>query len=340
MTTGSQRAEMAVTYRGSGQPGRPVDRRTGAIDRVPPLPPDTPRQRRSGRMWLAAWQIARWLPEPVAFGIAEIAGRLGARRGGRLRARVAANLSHVVGADTLDATVNAAFGSYARYWVEAFRAADIGADDIHDRVTTDGMDLLDDVLAHGRGAVVLLAHHGSWDIAARWAEAHEYHLAVVAEVVRPQALFARFVALREQIGLEVVPLVPRRTGGTRGIPARLGEVLADNHLVGLLSDRDLSGTAPLVEFFGRSCHLPIGPAVLARRHRAPVVPISMLQRPGRRWHLQVLQPRWLHTVPLGEAHRAVAAALEDLIRLDPAQWHAFQPIWPTDGAAGTQHAPP
>jgi lauroyl/myristoyl acyltransferase len=323
-------------YRGTGVPGRRVDRRPGAAGRVPPRRPDTRRQRLTGAVWLAAWQVARRLPEAVAFGIANVAARVAVWRGGAGGARLRANLARVVDPADLDAAVVDAHRSYARYWVEAFRAADIGEDDIARRVTTDGFEHLDAVLDEGRGAIVLLAHHGSWDIAARWAEVHGYHLAVVAEIVRPRRLFARFVELREAMGLEVVPLEPRARIGGRGIGARLGEVLADNHLVGLLTDRDLSGRAPLVDFFGAPCRIPIGATVLAKRNDAPIVPITMLQRPGRRWHLQVLEPRRVHDLEIHEAQRQVAAALEEIIGLDPTQWHAFQPIWPdpvpSDGA--------
>lgn len=331
---GSQGATRVPSYRGSGVVGRAVDRRPGAVDRVPERRPDTWRERLVGTLWLAAWQLARWVPEAVAFRLAEAAALLAARRGGDGRDRVRTNLARVVGADDLDTTVTRAYRSYARYWVEAFRAADIGAADISARVDARGLDLLDDVLEQGHGAIVLLAHHGSWDVAARWAEVHRYHLAVVAEIVRPRALFARFVRLREEMGLEVVPLEPRRSIGGRGVGSRLGQVLGDNHLVGLLTDRDLSGRAPLVDFFGEPCRLPVGATVLAKRYRAPIVPTAMLQLPGRRWRLQILEPRWLHDLEIHDAQQQVATALEEIIRLDPAQWHAFQPIWSTPEPAG------
>lgn len=315
-------------YRGSGHVGQAVDRRPGAAERIPRDQSDRPRQKLVGALWTVGWQIMRWLPEAVAFGLADLASVLAARRGGPTRQRVRANVAHVVGPSEIDAAVDAAYRSYARYWVESFRAADIGVDDINARVTTGGFDHLDTVLDQGCGAIVLLAHHGSWDIAARWAETNAYHLAVVAEVVRPHLLFRRFVRLRETMGLEVVPLMPRAGLAGRGIATRLAEVLRDNHLVGLLTDRDLSGRAPLVDFFGAPCRIPVGPVVLAKRTRAPIVPITMLQRPGRRWHLQVLAPRQVHDLEIHEAQQQVADALEELIRLDPTQWHAFQPIWP------------
>jgi KDO2-lipid IV(A) lauroyltransferase len=333
VTSGTREPAVArdSAYRGTGHPGRPVDRRPGAAERIPPGRPDRLRQRVAGAVWCTAWELVRWLPEPVAFALADLGGRVAARRGGTTRDQVRANLSRVVAPDELEASVDAAYRSYARYWVEAFRAADLSDEDVRRRVTSERFDVLDAVLEEGRGAIALLAHHGSWDVAARWAEAVGYHLAVVAEVVRPLRVFRRFVRLREAIGMEILPLVPRTGLGGRGIATRLGEVLEENHLVGLLTDRDLSGNAPLVDFIGAPCRLPVGAVVLAKRTGAPIVPIALLQRPGRRWHMRALEPLRVHDVEIHEAQQRVARALEEIIRLDPTQWHAFQPIWPAVG---------
>ncbi len=320
----------AQPYRGSGHSGAPVDRNPGAVERIPPpRRPETLRERLVGLVWAAAWGLARAVPEVVAFGVADVAGRSAHRVGRARRATVRANLARVVDASDLDRTVREAFRSYARYWVESFRASDLDPGELDRRTTTGGFAHLDGVLAQGRGAIILLAHHGSWDVAARWAESHRYHLAVVAEVVRPRSLFAKFVRLREDIGLEVVPL---RRGAD--LVSRLGEVLEANHLVGLLTDRDLTGNAPVVQLFGGPTRVPMGAAVLSRRTGTPIVPITMLQRPGRCWHLQVLPAIETEGLTVTEAHQAVVAGLEALISLDPPQWHAFQPVYLHDGSSG------
>lgn len=327
----------AARYRGSGHRGAPVDRNPGAVQRLPAdARPEGWRLRVTAVVWNAAWELARRLPEPLVYAAAEVSSRIAYRLAADTRRRVRANLRRVVAPERLEATVRGAFRSYARYWVEAFRAADLDAGDIDRRTTTAGFEHLDDALEQGRGVVVLLAHHGSWDSAARWAETHGYHLAVVAEVLRPRALFAKFVRLREAIGLEVVPL---HHGSTS--MSRLADVAAANHLLGLLTDRDLSGKAPVVRLFGDDARIPLGPVILSRRTGAPIVPITMLQRPGRRWHLQVQPPVPVDGMSLAEAAQRVAAALEELIRLDPAQWHAFQPLWLADlsaSAAGGDRA--
>ena len=317
---------MNTHHRGSGHPGVPVDRNPGAFDRIPADDrPEGLKLKLTATVWSLAWEAGRRLPEALVYAIADLAALALHRLASGTRERVRRNLSRVVGPDALDQTVRDAFRSYARYWAEAFRAADISPDQVRSRTTSEGFEHLDAALDQGRGAVVLLAHHGSWDTAARWAETTGYHLAVVAEVVRPRALFRKFVHLRESIGLEVVPL---QRGST--MTSRLGEVAAANHLVGLLTDRDLTGRAPVVQFFGEDARIPVGPVVVSRRTGAPIVPITMLQRPGRRWHVHALPPVAIDGLDMAAASQAVASALEELIRLAPEQWHAFQPVWLAD----------
>lgn len=331
----------AARCRGSGWPGVPVDRRPGAAERLPPAGRERRGLQVRAFLWNLVWEVARRVPARVAFATADVVARGAFRGARRSRQRVASNLLRVLGPssdpDDVLGVVHGAFRSYCRYWVETFRAADMAPADVDARTTTEGLEHLDAALEQGRGAIILLAHHGSWDLAARWAETHGYHLAVVAEIVRPRRLFEKFVRLREQIGLEVVPL---RRG--EDLSGRLAEVLAANHLVGLLSDRDLSGDGLPVRLFGEACRIPHGPVTLARRTGAPVLPVTMRQEPGRRWHLRILPAIEVGGLDVGAAAQRIAGGLEAIIRTEPAQWQAFSPVWPADrprtvtrGAAAT-----
>lgn len=314
--------------RGTGHAGVAVDRNPGAVQRIPAEGREPLSVRLRGLLWQLAWEALRRLPEALAFSAGAAAApalRLLARR---QRRQLRANLSRVLPSARpadLDALVAAGFRSYTRYFVEAFRAADLTARDVSERTSTSGMELLDAALDRGRGAVILLAHHGTWDVAAAWGEANAYHLAVVAEVVRPRALFEKFVRLRETVGLEVVPL---RRGDS--LVGRLSTVLAANHMVGLLSDRDLTGRGPVVDLFGEPARIPPGPVVLARRTGAAVFPVTMLQRPGRRWHLEVLPEIDVVSGTLEDGCAALARGIEAIVRTDPTQWHALSPVWLAD----------
>lgn len=319
---------MSTRYRGSGHPGHPVDRNPGALGRLGASRSESRLDRLRGVLWLAAWEAVRRMPERLAFGIAVIAAPIFRTIARTQRAQLRRNLRRVLPGATeeeIDRLVIDGFRSYARYFIEVFRVSELTPEAVAARSTTEGFEHLDAALERGRGVIVLLAHHGSWDVAARWAESHGYHLAVVAEVVKPRALFARFVTLREQVGLEVVPL---RRGDA--LLRRLGRILDTNHLVGLLSDRDLSGKGPIVELFGEPSRVPPGPVLLARRTGAAVVPITMHQRPGRRWHLQVLPELDVTTGSFEEGCEALAAGIESLVRTDPSQWHALSPVWLAD----------
>src|SRR5205085_7976812 len=116
--------------------------------------------------------------------------------------------------------------------------------------------------------------------------------------------------------------------------------LRANEVACLLCDRDLAGTGIPVEFFGERTTLPGGPAALALRTGAALLPAAVYFE-GRHGHRGVVRP----PVPVERTGRlrdavarvsqALAGELECLIRDAPDQWHLFQPNWPSDRDAAT-----
>ena len=115
----------------------------------------------------------------------------------------------------------------------------------------------------GRGAVLALPHSGNWDMAGVWMAQNHGRFATVAERLKPESLYNRFLAYRESLGFEVVPC----PGGERSPFDVLGDRLRDNGVVCLMADRDLTRTGVQVDFFGEPTRLPAGPAKLALEHR-------------------------------------------------------------------------
>lgn len=288
----------------------------------------------SARRWaiylgyLAVWEGAARMPDPLAWRLADPAGDLWYVLGSRRqRHRVRANLARVVRhADRrqADALVRAAYRSYARYWLDAFRAHRLDPDEVMARTSDEGCDRIDELLSGGRGAILATGHLGSWDIGAFFSRRRGWHLTVVAEVVEPRRLFQRFVRLRRQLGADVVPLLRGQD-----VLGRLERVVNDGGLATLLADRDLTGSGPVVELFGEACRLPAGPAVLARRTGRPVAVGAFFTTP-RGWRAVVHEPLTIAHLDVVGGTQAVAHALEDLIREDPAQWHLFVPNWLVD----------
>ena len=90
----------------------------------------------------------------------------------------------------------------------------------------------------------------------------------MAERLKPESLYDRFIEFRESLGFEVLPL----TGGERPPAEVLAERLRSNQFVCLMADRDLTRSGVPVEFFGEPTRMPAGPAKLAIETGAPLHP--------------------------------------------------------------------
>src|ERR1700712_5225906 len=127
----------------------------------------------------------------------------------------------------------------------------------------------------GRGAILALPHSGNWDLAGVWLTNTHGRFATVAERLKPESLYNRFLAYRESLGFEVLPL----TGGPRPPFEILAERLRGNGLVCLMADRDLTRSGVTVDLFGEPTMLPAGPAKLAMATGAALLPVHSYYAP-------------------------------------------------------------
>lgn len=269
------------------------------------------------------------LPERLLFPAAARISDVVAHRNLNRRDIVRRNLARVVDASRLEETVDEAFRSYARYWVETLRIPKPGTDEIRRRTTSEGLDGLAELLNAGRGVLFVSPHIGSYDVAGAWVASHGWRVVAVGEEVEPPELFDMFVRLRRSVGVEVLPV-------GKGSTARaLLTALREGAAVGLVTDRDISGSGIEIEFFGEKTKLPTGPAVLALRTGVPIAVGALYQRPEGRYHAVVLPP--IEVEPgradpevVRDITTQVTANIEELIRREPGQWHLFQPNWPSD----------
>ncbi|MFM8014738.1 MAG: phosphatidylinositol mannoside acyltransferase, partial [Actinomycetota bacterium] len=134
---------------------------------------------------------------------------------------------------------------------------------------------------------------------------------------------------RRALGVNVIPLDDRA-----GVAVQ--EALRDQHVVCLMSDRDIQRNGVEVNFFGETTTIPAGPAFFSLRTGAPLItaavyftrridghhtvvrpPIALSERGGLRDDIQRLS-------------QLLVVELETLIRRAPEQWHLFSPNWPSD----------
>lgn len=284
----------------------------------------------------AGWSVVRHLPEPVANRMFATAADSAFRRNGRLIQQLRANLQVAAPQLTtpeLEALTKRAMRSYARYWCEVFRLPQWSRAEIHDRLITHDAHLLFEAVDRGKGVVVVLGHCGNWDHLAAWATTSGLKVVTVAERLKPEALFDRFVAFRESLGLEVLPNV-----GDDSLSSTLQDRLRAGHVLALVADRDLSGKGIAVDYFGRTTTMPAGPALLARRTGAEILSAGSWYD-ATHTHL-VIQPELPvpTDVPIRTAVQQVTQAfahrLEALVREHPQDWHMLQRVWDDVRPAG------
>ncbi|MDP9092040.1 MAG: phosphatidylinositol mannoside acyltransferase [Actinomycetota bacterium] len=283
----------------------------------------------------AGWGVVKALPSPVSARAFRAAADAAAIRNGDGARQLRSNLRRVAGPavsqSRLDELVGDALRSYSRYWLETFRLSKMDHAAVAASVDrrTEGVENLDAAVSGGRGVILALPHMGNWDVAALWLINHGLPFTTVAERLQPESLYDRFVAYRESLGMEVLPL----TGGARP-PA---EVLADRLRAGgticLLADRDLSRNGIDVQFFGEAARMPGGPSLLAARTGAALLPVGLWFTPDG-WGQRIGAPIELPAGRLRDRIAAGTQSLADVFAVDisrhPVDWHMLQRLWLAD----------
>jgi KDO2-lipid IV(A) lauroyltransferase len=283
--------------------------------------------------YAAGWRLVRTLPRPVASALFQVGADLAHRKGGRGTARLSANLRRVVGPDMppaeFEALVRRGLRSYARYWMEAFRLPSLSRAEILRSFRLERHELLGDDVAAGRGAVVALPHAGNWDAAGAWVAAMGWPMTTVMERLKPESVYERFLAFREQVGMEIIPM----NGGKQPPMDVLVDRIGKGHVVPLLADRDLSARGVEVEFFGGRTRMPAGPALLALRTGAPLYVVSMWYEPDAPCgHLEgPLRVPGPGSGPMVHRVRMLTQKIADRlaagIARHPEDWHMLQRMW-------------
>jgi lauroyl/myristoyl acyltransferase len=291
--------------------------------------------------YAAGWRLVRALPGPAAAALFRGAADYAYRRRGPGVMRLAANLRRVVGPDRAEPEfedlLRRGLHSYARYWMEVFRLPGRTREQHLAGFRLERGELLGEDVAAGRGAVIALPHGGNWDAAGAWVAANDWPITTVAERLRPEGVYERFLDFRRGLGMEIVPA----TGGDRAPIDVLADRVRRGHIVPLLADRDLSARGVEVEFFGGRTRMPAGPALLALRTGAPLYVVSMWYEPDAACGylagpLDLPRPG---EGPLDQRVRRTTQTIADHlaggIAAHPEDWHMLQRMWLDDPAAPT-----
>lgn len=278
--------------------------------------------------YATGWRLVRAMPESLARGIAGAGARYAALGGGPQQLRK--NLARVIGTtpeQVPDSLIRDSLASYARYWREAFRLPSMDHVALAQRLDKVFIGAEHFAAAHraGRGAVMALPHSGNWDMAGVWLAQQYGTFTTVAERLKPESLYDRFIAFRESLGFEVLPL----TGGDRPPLEVLAERLRDNRFVCLMADRDLTRAGVQVDFFGEPTRLPAGPAKLAIETGAPLHPAHVYYD-GEDCVVRIDDAIDTRSGDVGVITQALADRFAVNIAAHPQDWHMLQPLWLAD----------
>lgn len=277
------------------------------------------------------WKVVRLLPERAAYATFDrAADALWRRRGGGVLQfeRNQQRIHPTASPADLRELSRLGMRSYLRYWCDAFRLPTWSPERKATCFDLDRVELMDAAMASGSGALMVVNHGGNWDAAGAWGCARYGGLTTVAERLKPEGLYERFVEYRESLGMEILPT------GEPDIVRTLARRLQDGRLVPLMGDRDIGRNGVVVDLFGEPASLPAGPALLGLITGAPVQPVSLWYEGGHargRVHDRIEVPasgtreEQVRTITQGIAH-----AFEEGIRDHSVDWHMMQPVWVAD----------
>jgi Kdo2-lipid IVA lauroyltransferase/acyltransferase len=200
-----------------------------------------------------------------------------------------------------------------------------------DRTRPSLVETLVDLASQGRGVLILTGHLGCWELLGGWlgrevAAAGLGTLAVVTGTIHNEPVDKMVQDRRRRLGMKALP----REAGVRP----LLQHLHDGGVAAVLLDQNTRVQNEAVPFFGHDTPTASGPARIILKYGIPVLPVA-IARVGVGHEVRHLDP--IRTEPgtdganesnavvrlLGECN----AALEKMIRRNPAEWVWFHRRW-------------
>jgi len=242
---------------------------------------------------------------------------------GAQRSAALDNYAAALGRDRNDPDVarvaRRAFQNYGRVLMDFLLLGSLTPSELIARMTNDGRENLDAALVGGRGAIMAVPHMGSWDMAGSYAGALGYRIAAVAERF-PGSLNEAVVQTRQRFGLNVIML-------GRSAVREITDALKANSIVALLCDLEQGPGVP-VRFFGRQAVVPGGPAAIALKTGAALVPACQYAISPGLYHVHLDPALALSGEDTKEGlMQRVVDRFEDFIKERPDQWYAFRPMF-------------
>ena len=277
--------------------------------------------------------LSRYIPRRWRYFIGAAIGDAVYLAWSRKRRVLRQNMAIVLGRDVNDPEVariaRTSMRNYLKYLVEFLELPVLSpADERIASMKIHGIEYLHEALERGKGVILATAHFGTIEVGAlRLSRITDFH--AVYDTFRPAYLDRLIQRKRREKGIGLIPVSNVRA---------MFRVLHDGGTLTLLFDRPLpSDKGVPVRFFGRETSLPAGPATLALRTGATIVPAYMMRRPDASFEGVLFPPVEFSCTGDRERDTAVimqklADTLQTMVRSKPEQWYMFRPMWQDGGA--------
>jgi KDO2-lipid IV(A) lauroyltransferase len=278
-------------------------------------------------LYLFAWKVIGVLPEKSAYKLANLVSDQIFKKNGKGVKRLRSNYKRVmpnISERELEDLTKDGMRSYLRYWFDTFRLNKWSKSRIIETTFVVRENLLRDPIETKEGCIIALPHAGNWDHAAAYFCSTGIPLTAVVEKLKPEAIFKKFLAYRQSIGIEAI------SHKDKTIPI-LMERLNQGKLIALVADRDMSRNGIEVNFLGGIAKMPAGPAILAIKTGSPLVTAYI------RYLDKGIEITFDETIKLpvaggeDEQIKIVTQSMADnfakRIKDSPVDWHMLQRIW-------------
>lgn len=327
-------------------PGQPAADPGGAPLRAHSHAPWSRHRLNTGAIFNTTYRCVTSLPRAVCYGLGNVSTWLAFHLMPRLTDALAANVQPMF-PDASPAVRRAlalrTFRTYAKDVVDFIRGLALDpaeARALFGHYVRDGRSLIDQLLAEGKGVLLVSGHFGNWEIGSVMLRAYDYPLTVVAMQEASEEINRMRLDFRERLGVDTLEV--RQSMDTA---LQIRRRLAENRIIAMLGDRHVDRDRIAVTFFGRRAFFLKTPALLGYFTGAPLLPCAILRTdagtynvvPGRPIRVSREGPR---DEALARATQAFATQLEEWIREYPHCWYQFYDYWQAQEEAAREEQEP
>ena len=277
--------------------------------------------------FLAFRALVAVTPRRLALAVAAFLGCLAYLAGGRIRRAATRRIGDVLRCDAREAAriCRRMYRHFALGFVDLVIFAGWRRRRLPRVVRVEGFELLERAMAEGRGVVGVTGHFSNWELLGGYVAGRLGGIAVLATTAYDENFDRLLVNYRRRLGVRTIyrtepPAVPLKW-------------LRGGGFLGVLGDQDIpSLPGVVVDFLGRPARTPVGPALLARRARAPIIPMFVVREPDNNYRVVVEAPLPASTSKnvkqaVEEDTAAWSAAVARWVRRYPEQWVWVHDRW-------------